>query len=213
MAELGGAAPAGPATPPGAAGNAGAARRGTLVHELLEHWTPGTDLDTLAASLVREHGYTLAERRDVANALRAMTDRLAPLGLVQRLHGDPEAVREAPFALRLGDALVAGTIDALLANGEVADWKTGGRRPASHAAYEWQVRLYALALRELRGIEAPRGWLCYVDLGEEVEVDVSAPMLEKTRQRALDAIAAMRAGHHPPADAEAEGERDTGEAS
>lgn len=187
-----------------------AAQRGTLVHELLEHWTPGTDLDALVGALVRESGLSLAERAEAAQALRALAPRLAKAPLVRRLLDEPSALREAPFSLQLDDALVVGTVDAVLENGEIVDWKTGGRRAESHAAYEWQVRLYALAMRQLQGREAPGGWLYYVDRDEAVAVDVSAPRLEEARQRAVAAIRASAAAHEAAAEAAAgEGEADS----
>lgn len=111
--------------------------------------------------------------------------------LVSQLRG---AQREVPFVLRVGDKLVRGTIDLVLPDGTIVDYKTGHWSAEKHAGYERQVRLYAAAVRTLLGRTPPTAYLCYLDADADEwvrAVDVSAPriqeVLEETAQT-LDSL-------------------------
>ncbi len=101
-------------------------------------------------------------------------------------------MREQPFAFRLDMAVVTGAIDVLFSDGSLADYKTGQPQPQAQAVYEWQIRLYALALLRLRGQAPPLAHLCYIDSGAAYEVAVDGAWLESTRVRAEESIATLR---------------------
>lgn len=94
----------------------------------------------------------------------------------------------------MGDALVSGTIDALLADGMIIDYKTGAFTEARHARYEWQLLLYAAAVHRLLGLEPRTGMLYYVDEDRVSEVNLSADQVESALRDARAAIAEIRSG-------------------
>jgi len=166
--------------------------RGALLHRLLQHWDFRSDVEPLIRSLLRGACLSLEQRRVLAPYLkgRALQFRDSPVG---RHIGTGAARREQPFSLRLDDALVFGVVDVLLEDDTIVDYKTGHPSSHLHAQYEWQVRLYALALSRLRDRTPPAALLYYVDSGASHEVDISAARLAETLQRAQDAIALLRA--------------------
>jgi CRISPR/Cas system-associated exonuclease Cas4 (RecB family) len=88
--------------------------------------------------------------------------------------------------------LASGTIDALIDRRIIVDYKTGRPRDELHERYEWQLRLYAAAVRSLLGITPAEALLYYADLGEERAVDIGGPYMDEALERAAAAIASMR---------------------
>jgi ATP-dependent helicase/nuclease subunit A len=108
-----------------------AARRGVLVHKLLERLpaVPPADREAAAARwLGRQAGDMAAAARAEIAASAARV--LAKPGW-EALFG-PQALAEVPVAALVGDAVVAGTIDRLVIEAErllVVDFKTARRPP------------------------------------------------------------------------------------
>ena len=140
------------APPPSEAMRA-AARRGTLIHQLLER-LPGVEPDLRSAAAVRwleqSAGVTAeSERRELADQVCGILSdpRFA------NLFG-PGSLGEAPLAATLPDGrVIAGTVDRLLVEDShvsVIDFKTG-RVPASEqdipAVHLAQMSAYAAALK------------------------------------------------------------------
>lgn len=100
--------------------------------------------------------------------------------------------REVPFMLRIGGVIVSGKVDAVVDDNVIIDYKTGHASPERMMEYEFQVRLYALALTELRGATSLEGFLFLVDEKEESRrihaVDVSRSIVEDTRRNAADTL-------------------------
>lgn len=159
--------------------------RGTALHGVLQSWDFCSDPAPLAERITLD---LCPSRQECATltaycAARAMAFAATPLG--QRIAGEPAALREQRFALRLGETLVAGAIDLLLPGGVIVDYKTGASEGAHAAAYAWQLRLYALAFEALHDQSAREAHLAYVDTGETVAVELSPSLLAETRERAL----------------------------
>jgi len=148
-----------------------------------------------------------AAARDLEGALRDAAARVSPRGvdsnLIQEVRSvllsplgqrmlrlPPERVmREAPFVLRLGSdpVLVAtGSIDLLLVLDDrvvVLDYKRGP--PRANASYLAQVRLYALAAREMTGGALPVHaglWFLKAGSGDPETFEVTADELEALRR-------------------------------
>lgn len=125
---------ANPPFPPGAA--AEAARRGTLIHALLER-LPAVPLERRAdrtAQWLARHAADLPAdaRAEIAGAALAVVGdpRWADLFA-------PQALAEVPIAATVGEVVIAGTIDRLLVTPErvrLIDFKTTRRPPASAQA-------------------------------------------------------------------------------
>jgi ATP-dependent helicase/nuclease subunit A len=140
-----------------------AARRGVLIHRLLERLpalAPGEREAAARAWLLRQ-GAELGEaaREDIAaSAIRVIDEpRWAELF-------GPQALAEVPIAATVGERVIAGTIDRLLVKAEtirVVDFKSARRPPATAeevpAALLRQMAAYELALAAAypgRGVES-----------------------------------------------------------
>jgi RecB family exonuclease len=85
-------------------------------------------------------------------------------------------------------------VDAILNADVIIDYKTGRFHTDSHTGYERQIRLYALAMRQLTGRQAKSAILQYVDEADgRREVDVSEDALEDVLKLAESAVAALAA--------------------
>ncbi|MDE2405433.1 MAG: double-strand break repair helicase AddA [Sphingomonadales bacterium] len=139
------------------------ARRGTLVHKLLERLPvlPEAERESAAATWLARQAADLGEaaRADIAaSALRVIADpRWAELF-------GPQALAEIPIAATVGERVIAGTIDRVLVTPtaiRLVDFKSARRPPESleqvPAALLRQMAAYALALEAAypgRSIEA-----------------------------------------------------------
>jgi ATP-dependent helicase/nuclease subunit A len=190
---------AGPAqhrnTAEGGHGDPGAMLRGSLVHALFERWDFTTahapDLDRLLDDFAVSATQRPAWRADV----QAIIARFAASDLAQRARAAGPVAREVPFFLYRPavDAVVQGVVDAVLGDGVIVDYKTGHRSGANDARYTWQLRLYAAAYREIRGVQPTEGILYYVDEDVCVTVDFSAVALDAVLQEAEGLITRLRA--------------------
>ncbi|MCJ7422300.1 double-strand break repair helicase AddA [Sphingomicrobium astaxanthinifaciens] len=140
------------AFPPATPDQRDAARRGILIHALLER-LPGVPAEARAATaqrwLTTSHGVAAAEAEALATAALGVIE--APEHAA--LFGD-NALAEAPLAATLPDGrVIAGTVDRLLVEPDrvlVVDFKTGRRVPEDAAAvpeaYRRQMAAYVAAL-------------------------------------------------------------------
>jgi len=158
--------------------------RGTLVHRMFEVWDfAGEDLPDISR-LIRDGRLGLGAREELNSDLRAIAEwfQASPLGA--RLATETGLQREAPFSLRIGDTIVNGTIDLVLADGTLVDYKTGKMKQQGAARYEKQLLLYGAALRALTGKTPQRGVLVYVDAQETVEVAFTAERIDAVLEEA-----------------------------
>ena len=138
---------------PGLADVARAARRGTLIHALLER-LPQVAPPAREAAAARWLARNAADLGSQAHA------EMTAVALSVIGHPDwadlfgPQSLAEVPFAATVGDQVVAGTVDRLVidgARGRIVDYKTARRPPASLAEVPRgilrQMAAYAAALR------------------------------------------------------------------
>ncbi|WP_374528789.1 double-strand break repair helicase AddA [Novosphingobium sp.] len=140
-----------PPYPPGA--GAQAARRGVLLHKLLERLPEVAPEERKAAALAWLAKAAGGEFDGAARTAMAMS---AVTVLENKAWADlfsPAALAEVPIAATVGDQVVAGTIDRLLVTAErirLVDFKTARRPPASMdevpVAILRQMAAYAAAL-------------------------------------------------------------------
>ncbi len=138
--------------------------RGTLVHELFEHWSFGESPDAVVEEILAEAPVGPAQLTKLRDTLHEVVERFTTLPLHDELAKAETLLREHAFVLRVGDCLVRGTIDAMLGDDTLIDYKTGAWNAEKHARYQWQLRLYAAAARALTGVLPCRGVLVYVDV-------------------------------------------------
>ncbi|PLK26270.1 double-strand break repair helicase AddA [Novosphingobium sp. TH158] len=148
--SLGEETAADPPWPPGS--GIDAARRGVLIHKLLERLPELAEADREPAALrwLARHAADLDEalRREMAGAATGVLANADWAGLFA-----PDALAEVPIAALVGDQVVAGTIDRLLVEPErlrLVDFKTARRPPRSleevPRAIVRQMAAYAAAL-------------------------------------------------------------------
>jgi CRISPR/Cas system-associated exonuclease Cas4 (RecB family) len=132
------------------------------------------------------------EHAALTDYLRDAAERFRQSDLGARIAAGGEPRREQPFLLRVDDALIAGTIDAVLPDYAVVDYKTGRPKPELAARYEAQLRLYAAAVRQLNGVDVPEAFLYYIDSGEARRVPTGTAELDAALAFAADAVRSLR---------------------
>ncbi|MDQ1257711.1 MAG: ATP-dependent helicase/nuclease subunit [Candidatus Hydrogenedentes bacterium] len=174
-------------SPSPAAVNTGidAAQRGTLVHSLFEQWKGVGDPGPIIESILRRDCPALHLREVLTRDLISVAERFLASPLAGRLR---DAACEIPFLLRIGGVLASGTIDALLADGTIVDYKTGRRHAGTEARYEAQLCLYAAAIQTLRKQVPPAACLYYADTGEVHPVDISTQRVDAVLTQAAEAL-------------------------
>ena len=168
--------------------------RGEVVHRFFECWDFAAPVETLAHAMLDELDVPSPAHARYIEDLDAIARRTQKHAMGATIRDSGHAMRERPFILRIGDAMLRGEIDAVLSDRRVLDYKTGARRPDLEERYLWQLRLYAAAVDALDGDVSDEALLFYVDTGDVIHVDVSSPMRDQARARAGEAIAAMRKG-------------------
>ena len=144
-----------------------AARRGSLIHKLLERLPELPDSERAAAA----QGWLARQAGDLAEDMRAemLESALAVLAHPEfaAIFGG-EALAEVPLAATVGGIVVAGTADRLLVRADevlVVDFKTTRRPPASAAAIplatQRQMAAYVAALEAIYPGRAVRAGVLY----------------------------------------------------
>lgn len=170
-----------------------AMKRGSLIHRMLELWNFAGSVPPDLNALAVEAGLGLHERERLFDDLRGVAERFRESSLYARLAGDSGMRRELPFVLNIGDALVNGTIDVLLSDGTLIDYKTGRMDDQRNARYEWQLLLYAMAVRTLSPKTPARGLLYYLDEDTVIEVTITNDQIDSALLHAQEVIARLRA--------------------
>ena len=130
--------------------------RGTLVHRMFELWDFAGGAAPDIPGLVREARMGLGRRGQLETDLARIRDWFADSDLGKQLRNETGFLREQPFSLRIGETVVNGTIDLVLADGSIVDYKTGQVKTATAARYEKQLLLYARGQRAGPVGTAPR---------------------------------------------------------
>jgi ATP-dependent helicase/nuclease subunit A len=176
---------------PWARGRAGT-HRGRAVHAAIQSLPWDADDETIAA---------VATAQAVAEAVPDQHDRIAELikgafetQVAARAREASRALREVPFAVKLGDVIVEGFIDLVIETPdgiEIVDWKTDavpeGGVDKRLEEYELQAGLYVLGIEEATAKPVQR--LTYVFLDPQQErspgepADLKSKAREELRQR------------------------------
>ncbi len=184
-----------PSSPPRATPPASvpALLRGSLLHRVLEAWDCRGPVEPVVERILVRDAPAVSTHAAIAPYLRDRAAAFAQTPVGRRLAAGDPAMREQAFLLRLGDTLVDGAIDLLFADGTVVDYKTGRDHPELHAQYARQVQLYALAVRMLTGKDVPGAFLCYIDAGDAIAIDVSPRVMQQTLRKAQEAVEVLSA--------------------
>jgi len=171
-----------------------AMERGTLVHAFFERWDFRSDPQTCIESLLRTAVISEDVAAELATDLQAIAHRVADSPLGKRIATATSLQREVPFLLQADGALISGTVDLIVDDSVLIDFKTGAASQREKVAYKRQLQLYAAAFQRLTGIVAREAYLLYVDATEALtkEVDISAPACVDALAVARAAVAALR---------------------
>jgi ATP-dependent helicase/nuclease subunit A len=178
--------------PPSKAGAAAARARGTLVHRFFETWDFRAAPEACIASVLSETARTAEDYASLQTDLANIAARFFAQPLCAELAQSDALQREAPFLLRADNAVISGTIDAL-AGDLLIDYKTGRPDDRRTARYEWQLLLYAAAVRTLLGYTPTRGIVAYVDHDVYHPVELSPEQIDSALRQAREVVASMRA--------------------
>lgn len=201
--EEGEAAPASGEAPPGGEGEftelkddeVPAEALGNVVHQILAEAPGSPRILALLATLENAGARREAERQ-------VRTFKESRLG---KEAAGAEMMKEHPFAFGRGGAILRGQIDLIVrhANGALwmVDYKTSrigaGEVQARAADYELQLRIYALAVREVFGRLPAAAFLHFLHPDVIREVDLSPGPLEAAEEAIRAFFAAHRAGEYP----------------
>ncbi len=201
---------------------------GRAVHAVIEHLGEGPDVPqgVLEQAVEAELGDRAPDAEAFAAAARGMVERFlaGPTGVALRaaLAAGEDVRREVALHARIrfpggepvggfDSLLVKGSIDLWLPSDDgvwIVDHKTNRagalyKTPEALAAhYDWQLRLYALAVERVLGADVAGARLVLLDPGwgaeaVEVEVDVAGDKLEEARALCRAFAVAELEGRYP----------------
>ena len=155
--------------------------RGTLVHAMFEYW----DFDTAPPieRILSTAGLSPDQYARLQEDLESIALRFAESPCYTLLKEAPIVYREHPFTLRTPQVLINGTIDAMLPDYTLIDYKTGQHNPDNEARYKEQLGLYALAIHQLTGTLPPCGYIAYVDAGTTTTLTFTDQTLQTLQEK------------------------------
>jgi ATP-dependent helicase/nuclease subunit A len=166
--------------------------RGTRVHRFFERWDFKSPPEDLIRQTIDEAALGLSESKQAVEDLLVLANQFQASPFGQRLAAENDIQREAPFYLSVDQTIISGTIDAILGDDTLVDYKTGRWDPDRNARYEWQLLLYAAAVEKLLGRRPKLGVLCYIDAGKTHEVTITPEQISWALKHAQEAITSMR---------------------
>ena len=172
-----------------------AATRGTILHRVFEMWDFKSPVAPLIDDILRKEWPGLwhaVKDKTLAEDLEGVAESFGKTDLAIKLSKQEGAIHEVQFLLRIGGALLNGTIDVLFADNSIVDYKTGKAPAENMRKHSLQIQLYAAAIRNLTGDQVPAAHVCFVDISEVCEIDVSDAAIEKALEIANAAIKKLR---------------------
>ncbi|MGC8882207.1 MAG: UvrD-helicase domain-containing protein [Bryobacteraceae bacterium] len=148
------------------------------------------------------HHYLAEIRRDVSAEARQLAEVFENSDLARRARRAPVCRREMDFLVECDGTLLHGQIDLWFDPGNgpvIVDYKTDQHLNESRQeSYEFQLRLYALALEILTGKRAAEAWLFALRQGEAHPVELSSAAFEEAKAILAEWREACRRGEFPP---------------
>ncbi|PIQ82056.1 MAG: hypothetical protein COV76_05835, partial [Candidatus Omnitrophica bacterium CG11_big_fil_rev_8_21_14_0_20_64_10] len=110
---------------------------------------------------------------------------------------------EQPFLLPVGETRIKGFVDRIdpVEGGgvEIVDYKSGRPKEKASAEEQLQLRIYALAAREVLGLDPKRISFYYLKNNRKLSFEPTDAELEETRAWVLQTVAQIRSGDFTPA--------------
>jgi ATP-dependent helicase/nuclease subunit A len=165
----------------------GGTRLGRAVHAAIQSLPLDADA-TLVEAFARAQAVAEAIPHRAADVARLVRRALASEA-AGRARQAQRALREVPFAVKVGDVTLEGFIDMLVQTDEgleVVDWKTdqipADEVEARMSAYRLQAGLYAWGVREATGMDVQRVTYVFANAGREVTPGEPADLEEEARK-------------------------------
>ncbi len=182
---------------------------GTSIHETLKEFyrqlKAGKEIDmALMEKLFNEnwvpYGYDSVQHHDAQKKLG-----LEMLGKYFEENSKPWVLPsfiERPFSLKVGEYLLTGRIDRIdkLEDGtyEIIDYKTGAVQQESGLKRDLQLSIYALACKEVFGIEVSKLSLYFMQDNSKISTTRSSDDIEGTKDQIIESIEEMYASKFSP---------------
>ena len=145
--------------------------RGTILHRLMETWDFANEVQPHIESLLQTEFPSEQIDPETIQNLKTTLDRFADSDLYKQLQSVPTIQKEILFTLNLDTCTLNGTIDALLPDGTILDYKTGHPNPGLKEKYRRQLCIYAAAVQLLQGTPPKTGLIYYLDTDESTKID------------------------------------------
>jgi ATP-dependent helicase/nuclease subunit A len=162
---------------------------GGIAHMALERYRPGSGESQLRQSVLYAFSQALiAEpaREQIDRVTSWVTDFYAGRigGMVQ---GSKRVERELSFVFNYGGNPIRGTIDLLFSpdgsEWRLVDYKTSSAVPKEVVGYQFQLRLYSLAVEAIYGQRPGEATLSFIASNETVPVDTSDGAMQDFRDK------------------------------
>ncbi len=151
---------------------------GALLHRVLQTWDFREDPEKFIRLAFRRQRLDMNAHADTAERLRDDIAWFRQTDLGKTLLRSGARCRELPFVLRVESALIRGTIDLILADGTLVDYKSGVNDDLPQ--HRWQLRLYGLAALQLGHPVATVGYVCQLGRREWIPITLSENDLRNT---------------------------------
>ncbi len=162
--------------------------RGIFYHHLLQLWDFKEDnRERLSKYLQNIMGPNVSE--DVLQREREVcVDKIMNHPVYPLLKANPPIQREIPFIWKLDNYYIQGTVDAVLEDGTVVDYKTGSNASKHSEQYWKQLEIYYYAIRDL-GIKLNNKLiLVYIDQSKYDIKDIDISHRNDLKAEICDAI-------------------------
>jgi len=114
----------------------------------------------------------------------------------------PPLFVEKAFSLQWGDAAIRGVVDRIdpLPEGgvEILDYKSGKPKEEADSDEQLQLRLYALACREVFQLEPKRLSFYFLKNNQKLSFELKPSDLVETKEKILELIRQIRTGDFTP---------------
>ncbi len=173
------------------------AERGIFYHKLLQKWNyDADDRDTLK-EYVLSLMFPDVSPEIIQQEKEVCTEKIIQNSAYPILKKNPPVYREFPFLWRCGQYLIQGTVDAILSDGTIVDYKTGENAPEYAERYWKQLEIYYYAMKDLGLKLNNKLILVYIDLlkYDIKDIETTRDVLEAEIHRAMEKyIGAMNQG-------------------
>lgn len=165
--------------------------RGILAHRMLQFYQFKENTWPDMELLLNEAALPAQTLHKIREGLQSIQKSFSASPLASRIGSGTKLQRELPFEYKIEGTILRGTIDLLLDECVIIDYKTGRYDEQRHARYEWQLLLYAAAVRDLLGVQPELAIVHYLDEDKTIEFIPDSGQIESALRHAKEVIGEM----------------------